>query len=87
MFIALPDDLTGWVDLLGGLAVLVGIVWKVILPLSGLVSDVAEIKHEMYPNSGKSLRDAVDTLQGDMSEVKKNQQDHINFHMGSSHAK
>jgi len=84
MVLSLPSDVQGWLELIVAFAALVGIIWKIVMPLASLVTDVAEIKHELYPNSGKSLRDAVDTLKDDMAEVKTNQQNHINYHLERS---
>lgn len=55
--------------------------------LATVLSDIREVKAEVLPNHGSSLRDAVDRIERDMSHVKEEQSkqsermdDHIAAH-------
>jgi hypothetical protein len=41
-----------------------------------------KIRHELTPNSGTSLRDAVDRIEGMVTETKHELEKHISYHKG-----
>lgn len=43
--------------------------------------EVGAVKHEMFPNSGSSLRDAVDRIEQKMDSAEKKLDGHIEWHL------
>ena len=79
---------------IGGFLIAMGVAfvsitaWVTRYFLSGIKSDVSEIKAEIHPNGGSSIKDQVtamalqvDSITGEVDNLKQVQRDHINFHM------
>jgi hypothetical protein len=43
--------------------------------------EVSDVKHEMFPNSGTSMRDAVDRMEERQIRIEEKLDDHITWHI------
>lgn len=43
--------------------------------------EVDQVKHEVFPNSGKSMRDAVDRMEARQIRIEEKLDDHITWHI------
>jgi hypothetical protein len=43
--------------------------------------EVSDVKHEMFPNSGKSMRDVVDRMEERQIRIEEKLDDHITWHI------
>ena len=43
--------------------------------------EVGAVQHEMQPNSGKSMRDAIDRIDARVERMESAQSDHIQWHL------
>lgn len=67
----MPD----WFNDLADVPVIIAIMTAVIGVLTYVIKrEVDSVKHEMFPNSGKSMRDAID-------RIEKKLDDHFVWHM------
>jgi hypothetical protein len=53
------------------------IAWKAIPRLREIADVLKDVRHEMNPNSGKSMRDAVDRIEVQVAETKTALDTHI----------
>ena len=61
---------------------------QVIVPIGGFAIWLTRmVMHELKPNSGNSLRDAVDRIEADMNELKNWTKLHDAYHSGLNDGK
>ena len=61
---------------------------QVIVPVGGFAIWLTrKVMHELKPNSGNSLRDAVDRIEADIAEVKEWNKLHDAYHNGLNDGK
>jgi hypothetical protein len=71
-----------WIDTPGEVATILGIAATVIGVLFWLVrTKVDQVLHEVHPNSGISLRDAVDRIEKQVDRLNDKLDGHIDWHL------
>lgn len=74
----MPD----WFNDLADIPVILTIMTAVVATLSWIIKrEVSQVKHEMFPNSGKSMRDAVDRMEARQIRIEEKLDDHIEWHL------
>jgi hypothetical protein len=74
----MPD----WIDSPTELATIIGIGVTTIGVLFWIVrTKVVEVLHETRPNSGTSMRDAVDRIEGHMIRIESKIDGHVSWHV------
>lgn len=71
-----------WINTPAELATIVGIGASVVGVLFWIVrTKVNEVLHETKPNSGTSMRDAVDRIEGHMIRIESKIDGHVSWHV------
>ena len=71
-----------WINTPAELATIVGIGASVVGVLFWIVrTKVNEVLHETKPNSGASMRDAVDRIEGHMIRIESKIDNHVSWHV------
>ena len=71
-----------WIDTPAELATIIGIGASVVGILFWIVSTkVNEVLHETRPNSGTSMRDAVDRIENHMIRIEQKIDGHVEWHL------
>ena len=71
-----------WINTPAELATIVGIGASVVGVLFWIVrTKVNEVLHETKPNSGASMRDAVDRIEGHMIRIESKIDGHVSWHV------
>jgi len=70
-----------WFDEPGEILAVLSIVAAVFAGLIWIIKAVDAIKHETKPNSGQSLRDAVDRIESSVTRLNDKLDNHIDWHL------
>ena len=79
----MPD----WFNEPGEVLAVISIVAAVLAGLIWIMKAVDAIKHETLPNSGQSLRDAVDRTEKQVDRLMEKLDSHIDWHMNHKESK
>ena len=73
-----------WFDSPSDIALDITIFVAVLGALTWLIkSKVDRIAHEMFPNSGKSMRDAINRIEANSERIEAKLDNHIEWHLDS----
>lgn len=76
-----------WFNEPGEILAVVSIVTVVFAGLMWLIKAVDAIRHETKPNSGQSLRDAVDRIESQVTKLNDKLDGHIDWHLDNKESK
>lgn len=72
-----------WFNEPGEVLAVISIVAAAFAGLLWLINAVDAIKHETKPNSGQSLRDAVDRIESQVTKLNDKLDSHIDWHLNN----
>lgn len=70
-----------WFDTPAEIAVIVGLLSVVLGALSWLIKAQIAMQREFKPNGGSSTRDQLNRIEGDVRDLRKRLDDHIQYHL------
>lgn len=73
----MPD----WLDTPNEALIIISITAAVFAGLVWLIKAVQAIQHETKPNSGASMRDAIDRIERNLDRLSEKVDGHIDWHM------
>lgn len=73
----MPD----WIDTPGEIGAVVAIMATVLASLAWLIKAQIAMSHEMKPNSGSSMRDAVNRIEDHIVRIEEKIDHHVTWHL------